>query len=701
MSEASGDSARDRTISPAQIAHASVRGRYGVYAFVAIHCLTTATLLLLLTSNVLLLSEYAFGGLYLLIATQAWLLAVWAATGSSPAIVRAVGFLLGMALLAAVLPCAWEIGAVRSITSIELLFRLAPALGGAMGLLFLLIARQSGLRFVCVASESKPGGRVQFPFRIRALLCLTLAVLGFVLLLSLFPARNYLLSMTLAWTLLNLVVPAAAFTAAVTPGKLVVRILAVPFAVFASLALVVLLWPRLGYGCMLVPYVPPHLAYLYGLYLGTQAAVMLSSVWIVQRCGYRLVSAAENGDARRMRFSIRDALLVLLIVATACGAFKVKLDQADLQRRAVAAINQQGGEATYDEAQPPFGAWFLTSWLPDDFLAAVVGVEFERCDGDLDLAPLRDLPHATWLSLRDCPVEDRDLRQLAHHPRLTQLTLIRTPISDQGLRHVETLPILEGLTVWETHVTSGGVTRLRTMQSLRWMRIDGECVSPASVAALNEMPALGQLGVRGNHLDDDKLRLLKDLRHVKWLGLRQSKVTDRGLTHLAGMRQLEHLILDTTPVTNAGLEWLRRARPDLDVYPDVVADAPEERDAVVDLYRCSADLAVDDEGHVIAVSRHYFTVIDDEGCRRLSDLKRLTSVNVRDSNLSDAALAHFQGLKSLETIYLDNTNVTDAGLAHLGKLPRLNYVSLSGTKVTRAGVKKLKQAQPTCVVAWP
>ena len=52
--------------------------------------------------------------------------------------------------------------------------------------------------------------------------------------------------------------------------------------------------------------------------------------------------------------------------------------------------------------------------------------------------------------------------------------------------------------------------------------------------------------------------------------------------------------------------------------------------------------------------------------------------------------AHLAGLTNMTSLNVDNTQLTDAGLAHLKELTRLQLLGFFGTKVTDGGLKHLK-----------
>ena len=64
------------------------------------------------------------------------------------------------------------------------------------------------------------------------------------------------------------------------------------------------------------------------------------------------------------------------------------------------------------------------------------------------------------------------------------------------------------------------------------------------------------------------------------------------------------------------------------------------------------------------------------------------------SDLFDEPEKILKGLKKLETLYVYGTHVSDAGLVHLEGLPALEELSVLNTKVTREGIKRFQEAHP-------
>ena len=84
------------------------------------------------------------------------------------------------------------------------------------------------------------------------------------------------------------------------------------------------------------------------------------------------------------------------------------------------------------------------------------------------------------------------------------------------------------------------------------------------------------------------------------------------------------------------------------------------------------------------------TPVTDAGLAHLKGLNGLQSLSLTGTPVTDAGLAHLKGLAELQMLDLTRTQVTDAGLAHLKGLDGLKSLSLNGTPVTDAGLAHLK-----------
>ena len=80
------------------------------------------------------------------------------------------------------------------------------------------------------------------------------------------------------------------------------------------------------------------------------------------------------------------------------------------------------------------------------------------------------------------------------------------------------------------------------------------------------------------------------------------------------------------------------------------------------------------------------TDITDAGLAHLAELTQLRSLSLNDTQIADAGLAHLVGLTQLQWLDLNGTRITDAGLAHLVGLTQLKELGLDKTRITDAGL---------------
>ena len=92
------------------------------------------------------------------------------------------------------------------------------------------------------------------------------------------------------------------------------------------------------------------------------------------------------------------------------------------------------------------------------------------------------------------------------------------------------------------------------------------------------------------------------------------------------------------------------------------------------------------------------TLITDAGLEHIAGLKQLDCLHLSSTSIRGDGLQHFENLTNLWMLSLDHTQVTDASLNHLRGLHRVQFLDLSDTKVTDEVVKKLQQALPNCKI---
>ncbi len=84
------------------------------------------------------------------------------------------------------------------------------------------------------------------------------------------------------------------------------------------------------------------------------------------------------------------------------------------------------------------------------------------------------------------------------------------------------------------------------------------------------------------------------------------------------------------------------------------------------------------------------TDIGDTGLAHLEGLTDLKELDLRSTKVTDGGLVHLRTLRNLQALYLCGTQVSDAGLAYINHLTNLQELNLIGTHVSDAGVVHLK-----------
>jgi hypothetical protein len=93
--------------------------------------------------------------------------------------------------------------------------------------------------------------------------------------------------------------------------------------------------------------------------------------------------------------------------------------------------------------------------------------------------------------------------------------------------------------------------------------------------------------------------------------------------------------------------------------------------------------------HRVVAVRLKGTKVSDDDLRALARLPALENLDLSDTAVSGAGLAHHKGLMGVRVMGLRNTRVGDAGLEHLKGMTRMWDLALGGTRVTDAGLAHL------------
>jgi hypothetical protein len=375
--------------------------------------------------------------------------------------------------------------------------------------------------------------------------------------------------------------------------------------------------------------------------------------------------------------------------------------------------------------------------------------------GDAGLVYLRDLPRLKYLALygshftdagmvyvKDiaslrilsfhenlCRITDAGLVHISQMPRLESLCLHGMQnITDNGLAHLTKMRSLKKLDIGSSQVTDRGLAILSQIKTLERLDLpqDQKGITDKGLTNIAELPNLKHLEVSRIHFIDpnmnkeyytDKgLAELTRCRLLEDLGIGSIGITDAGMDHIARLTNLKHLALfGCDNVTDKGLVKLAglKSLTDLNVFhADVTIVGLNQLNSlsnlarldVHDLRRGGAVLNLSGltslESLMLGFARKSAEAFTDTDLMCLSNLRRLTDVQIGPCDFTDKGMAHLAGLTNLERLNVGGSRLTDDGLKYLANTRKLDLLHISsgwgtsesgrGGKFTDVGLRYLE-----------
>jgi internalin A len=393
------------------------------------------------------------------------------------------------------------------------------------------------------------------------------------------------------------------------------------------------------------------------------------------------------GPARKWYvLSLRSAMLLVLACGLLSGWMGWRVNRANDQRRAVAAIRRAGGGVGYDHKGRPWAPAWLRKRLGDEFFQEVTSVQFlERSNvTDRDLAPLESLDRLEELAIHGALITDSGLEHISNLTELRILSLWETRgVSDAGLVHLAKLTKLQTLNLYRCGITDAGLVHLRRMTDLDSLTLGQTKVTGPGLSHLGGMSKLRRLFTSTDGAGLTHIGHLRSLQELYAYDTESPTPCD-GLAQLAGLKGLSVLILGDS-LCSQGLTQIagHTGLTQLGIGGDGVTDAELIHVAGI---KGLQELTV------------YKSRVTGPGLVSLEGLSSLTSLDLQDSaGVGDDGAEYLKKLSSIQTLGLGGTRVTDVGLAHLNGLKRLGRLVV-GRGVTDAGITAIRQALPTIKV---
>ena len=293
---------------------------------------------------------------------------------------------------------------------------------------------------------------------------------------------------------------------------------------------------------------------------------------------------------------------------------------------------------------------------------------------------LGDPEPLVYLTLPSGPLSEADAAIVGKSRALQAIHASGTEMTDAALKAALAAPLLQKVTLWGTNLSDAGLAHLGAASGLS----DVTLYSPLKVTAAGQA----------------ELAKLKKLRELK---LSRAQVDDRFFAALGrcdALRELE--LLDLTGMTDQGAKSLAQY-PTLEVLRFSVAS--NATNALT-----AAGIRAIAEGRLPPEFKFDIKLIDDKLLSALlahgwlfgptpagkvgtkpATAEGVTSVDLRESRVTDEGVNSLSMCTKLESIYLDGTGITDATLQRLAGFPKLKLLTLGKCKITAAGLEALNQ----------
>ena len=284
-------------------------------------------------------------------------------------------------------------------------------------------------------------------------------------------------------------------------------------------------------------------------------------------------------------------------------------------------------------------------------------------------------------------------------PKLTALALIEINISDAAAAKIASMGRLKLLDLRACpRITNVGLAGVASMKSLRTLRLRGYNINDKTLAIAGKLTSLTGLTLDDAGISDAWMSQLKRLPLEDFSLFRCYSVTDNGLACLQNFTNLRLLTLRDMPLMGTCLAGLRGKKK-------------------------LATLVLSETG------------VSDESLQNLVGLDSLARLELRQVLVRDVGMETIATLKNLRRLDLDNTRITNRpssdpkhpkGLACLAALPRLEHLSLklcvevtddvvpllgrlkglrtlsvTQSGISSEGVKRLSEMLPNCRIDRP
>lgn len=326
------------------------------------------------------------------------------------------------------------------------------------------------------------------------------------------------------------------------------------------------------------------------------------------------------------------------------------------------------------------GAFGFEDGLGDDQMSRISLITSIRCIdftgikriSGKGLSALQNMPHLLEIRLPGTPIRDSDLEHL--NPGLKSLTLSSCSISDSGVKNLQGLAKLERLALADTKISDKSLAVLETLPKLQYLDLNGcdvhqdavqkflkarpLCVVVTSAIPLGDQPQANQPAVTFvSHESLQDLASTAKSHKIEALDLSNSQLRDSDAEVIARLPLRWLKINRCKNLTPAGINKILTNKTLLSISA-VATSFNDDNCTHVNQNMQQLDIGVNH--------------IHDQGVQKLSQLKRVTFVDLRRNPLSDKCLSY------------------------LVQMPCLSYANINGRDFDTYAVEKFKDEKKDC-----
>lgn len=287
---------------------------------------------------------------------------------------------------------------------------------------------------------------------------------------------------------------------------------------------------------------------------------------------------------RRFQFSLRTALLVMLLASIFFAGFAWWRNRAERQRNVVAELRELGANVDYgyfvfferNTGVRPTDEFFVVSrlrnLLGDDFVSNVRAVRYNHsyfhqpiprpADRRRAVKLVKQLPRLEMLDL-NADVSPQDLAEFPFLETIKWMGLYQRPNTwtDADLAPFEKCGKLKGLSLANQPIDGSGLVHLHNCKNLRHLFLWRSNVGDAALVHLTAMTSLENLDLSETKVTDAGIAKAELPQSLQRLELGKTAIGDGALEgNIAQLPNLIYVSLDKTQVTEQGVERFKKYR---------------------------------------------------------------------------------------------------------------------------------------------